>query len=384
MIKPRVLFSGDWINEENISKLLLSGRINQKLADLLPNLSSVLQVFYPDRWDIQFSALDGIYSPLSRIFKPYSEKRRIPKIEYVVQIVIFFPKLIISNTEEEHHTMENLYGKITLRSQRGSIYIEGLHALRLSTTLEEHKGLYLYSHIPSGTIEKLEWGKCCLGESELVDTIEKYNLGNDIPFLKMLLLQLEGYFQWESIEGVPHRRMKKVGGRKELENRNELWSHETKLVRNLISQIPSLTTAKLNLRVVNNFLTITDDIQYDLFLMELAKLNYSIPVIDINFVKGEYKRDQTFCLKDEDGNYCHISTLSKTKDVYLSPDKNTFVLFKGERKYAFVQPSTKEETQEKFIFTLNPIIKAYAKSRLEYAFNKERIKSDALKILHSC
>jgi hypothetical protein len=371
------LLSGDWINEENLSKLVLTKTIDKRMADLLIEIIPVLNVFYPDRWDIQLETSDVEFSREGQRRRLYRRKD-----SFVCSIVIYFPDLIITNTRKAFHNMKNLYAKIPLTfTVFGKINISKLQAQRLSLTKMEYRAKYHFSHIPSDDLVTLSWKSCCLGESELVDTIVKYNLDNNISFLKLLLLQLEGYFQWESLEGVPHIAMSRVHGRSRLGSDATVFTEDKVLVRELLSKIPLLDTARVNISLENGNFKIKDDEVFEDFLLTLYKFAYrGIPSKAV--ISGSTRLSRQLCYISDNGELFLIKNKTFPALNYIV-SKEPF-LFKGEKRYAFLQDSPEILPDENLKIILNPNIKNYARKQLEKTLTKERLKKYAIEVLHSC
>lgn len=138
------------------------------------------------------------------------------------EILIHFPAFTIINSRGERHDIKDLYTKLTYSHINKTFdgYVDGT---RMSITNSELNGNYAHSHLPS--ISKSNVGAFngfCLGRSTLsmllsdLATLEMVeNKLEDVKLRFMLvLMELENYLQWESLEGGPYRQMSNINSGK--------------------------------------------------------------------------------------------------------------------------------------------------------------------------
>ncbi len=131
---------------------------------------------------------------------------------YKYNLYIHFPELIITNSREEKHLIKDLYVKMFI-----SIYYRDLTNSRATTKgkisisggrstyeLIEWECDYGHSHF-SG--KGLGYSDFCMGASVFGVLLNNLGLSLEKDDWVMVLLGLEKYLKWESLEGGPYRRI---------------------------------------------------------------------------------------------------------------------------------------------------------------------------------
>jgi len=384
-----VILSGIGINKSNLTALVAVKKLELRMVELILSLIPILQLFYPDRWDIQLETpirtnyrvpkahmLRGTFVSLQRLIPVH------------VAVLLHFPELTVRNSNGLTQPITNLYSKFYIES---NLSINGIFALRLSTDLHEYHSNYLYSHIQSGNLSSLRWGGCCLGNSSLVTTLSRYNTPSNktdsLPFLKLLLLQLEGYFQWESLEGGPHIKMEVIGRVTPLKMDSLYISSSFEDKGNkMIENISLLDSAPINLTVVNGKILIIDNLKFEDFLISLFVKLHPLPEFSYFHITSNYSSATMDCLCtiNGQGEYLTLGSMSSPTNSLPSKIDETPILFRNENKFAFFTPTAPLPRLRNLKIVLHPLLKSYVKTRIEVKINKERVKSYALRTLHSC
>lgn len=126
-------------------------------------------------------------------------------------IIVHFPEITIRNSVEQSHIIRDLYLKFYI-GQNG-IVINGLR--RGTLTDIEVRNDYVFSHVSTGNI--FGWNSTfCFGYTEIADLRSRLESGRNngrmtiFKELKFFLEALKEYFSWESLEGVPYRKIDDV------------------------------------------------------------------------------------------------------------------------------------------------------------------------------
>jgi hypothetical protein len=122
-------------------------------------------------------------------------------------LTIYFPELIITNSVETLHTMYDIYIQFTFANRTdGAVFGRGLDNIKFARTTftdVEVASIYQFSHVSSsdpGTYSS----SFCFGSTPLATAILRLREGK-LDMLSTVLMNLENYLTWESIEGSPYR-----------------------------------------------------------------------------------------------------------------------------------------------------------------------------------
>jgi hypothetical protein len=159
-------------------------------------------------------------------FRNYREDRS--------QVIIRFDKITITNSMGETHDIVDLYVRFSLHfSEQGFRFVGPLEGARGALTIEEQKSFYRHSHLPPANDDDEEecegaifFREFCLGSDigpmqAAINNI--LDSSKNIDMFAYFCEQLNSYVRWESIEGGPHIRMKKVSLEGDLEESNLFW-----------------------------------------------------------------------------------------------------------------------------------------------------------------
>ena len=132
-------------------------------------------------------------------------------------IIIHYPEVIIKNSNNKSHTIKDLYLRTTFNN-KGKL-TEQFEMNRSTYTKAELEFGYRHSHHPNISINALsirEWNTTCLGEGPLSTQIGVLIYSN-IDFSEGDIISyfcnLDSYITWESLEGVPYKRLEQIGTR---------------------------------------------------------------------------------------------------------------------------------------------------------------------------
>lgn len=134
----------------------------------------------------------------------------------------------IQNSRGEKHPIKNLFIKLLL-TEIGDSYItlnSQIFGFRTTLTSKEEQSGYIHSHLntPPKCLDKLAKDSggflydrffgysFCLGSSEVRDLLSVINSSSfNKDILELFLYTLKDAFKWESLEGVPYRKISEIG-----------------------------------------------------------------------------------------------------------------------------------------------------------------------------
>lgn len=125
-----------------------------------------------------------------------------------VRVVFHIPEMKIKNSLESEHTIRDLYLLFTFYRYENlkSIILYSVKLFRATYTVTEIYHNYLHSHY-SGDPNNSS-GNICFGNTELGHIVKGYK---EIMFnpkdIVYLITLLQTYLRWESIEGVPYKKI---------------------------------------------------------------------------------------------------------------------------------------------------------------------------------
>lgn len=174
------------------------------------------EVFGEDRCDIQINKdfLEELFMWWVDPLVPRSESDLNAFIDLrghskMLDIIVYFPEVEISNERDEHHTIRELYVRTQIRSDGRAAGIFSM--LRTRYTSQELSAGYKHSHtlrILSG--DNLDFTGCCLGNSPIRSTLTELSRECDLDRWNVYCLQLDQYVGIESINGGPYIRMNSI------------------------------------------------------------------------------------------------------------------------------------------------------------------------------
>lgn len=232
-----------------------------------------------------------------------------PKDRYEVKrndiyttIIVWYPQINITNSVEEKHTIYDLYYRLQFYHDGNSRNLVEFSMCRSSLSESELRIGYQFSHCNSST--EFRWnGSLCLGHTELKTIIEGFKYGT-FTSIQSLLLMLDSYFQWESLEGTPYISMGNVKKENLLNNLEKEYhcyydnkKHFTLLSHILDTQLEYTFTPngiKLTSESVNRIDTILTEKYPSLCYIEKDGFSYKLKTTYEQYQKREGKVLFTF------------------------------------------------------------------------------------------
>lgn len=120
----------------------------------------------------------------------------------VVELVVYYPEITITNSIEMTHLMRDVYVKYHFYND-GNWGLDHVEIGRTAFTKREIKANYIFSHCTGGWNEGFTFDLCYGANTPISNLKNKlqYTLYN----LSYFFVLFEQYLQWESIEGTPYR-----------------------------------------------------------------------------------------------------------------------------------------------------------------------------------
>ena len=311
------------------------------------------EIFGRDRWS-------GTFGITVKKNIDWKKPKRMSDITF--NLDIHFPNLTITNSKHESIDLTDMYFRLEFDSD-GSI---GLLGTRGSISLPEFENNYSHSHLQSNT--KIgEYTNFCLGNGEiddqrnaleialtgLKDFLEKGHSGSyatledihkDIRIRTThLLLQIEPYLSWESIEGGPYISMKDIFNRNGSVRPLSRSDERIFFRRIKAGLIPYGVPIKFN----NGRFVVSDNEELEQALINAEKAT-----------RAAQGNTEWYVRKDKSGSYFSYSTESTIDRL-----PKAYVLFNGEYR-----PVTMSKVPDliKNNYYIHPQLKKYVIKQIEY------------------
>lgn len=153
-------------------------------------------------------------------------------------IIVHFPKVTISNENNESLDVEDLWVQVPLTKEGKLFNLFTMTGTTFTIAQLEHN--YCHSHI-QGIPYKYEWKTPCLGTGPIKRTQYELLINNNLDKWELFCFELSLYVKTESLRGVPYRYLSNVNKKEHLTP--ILFSN---LRTNIINNIPSNDKSILN------------------------------------------------------------------------------------------------------------------------------------------
>ena len=326
--------SGLDLNDEvNRQYLMTFYKVKKETFDLIEKFNDIVESIYPNHWDLQIT-LNRNYS------KAHS-------INCTFNYVIYFPNITIRNSNKVSHNITDLYVRFSIIDYN-NISIGSLSGLRTSFTYNEYITGYIHSHLGNfRPNENLYYSSFCTGVSEINDLsmILNSDLSNNHDLLKMYLLEIKSFVEWESIEGVPYKYFERIN-KYENGRLSTLNQVSDSLLRNIDRFVNTLDITKMNLTFTSSKIVISN-------------IEEVIETGDSSFFNSNY-----LCYKLANGEYA--TTIIEPK---ISPIRS---LFKFKNKPLNIKQVEKKPIENLDTY-IHPSVVQIIKNKLEYEYTKKAI-----------
>ena len=326
---------------------------------VIDSIADCLEEVYPNSWDILFDRWD-------------TSEQTIAKTIITLEFIIHFPSILITNSNNNRHTITDLYIKLDPSTREGFTF-SNFRGRRMSATKEEIYTQYSHSHLSTrpyivGMDKAFDWRTFCLGESEINQALTLLSSRYTEGIFKLFLYQLTEYLKWESLEGVPYNKMSRILNNHSLNSLppDTLKEYYTKLKRRS-------TTKEIDFKIVRNSIRVVFNDKFEEFLR-------------ISGFHNDYDYDSNLLAKkDSLGNYYKYQFLSSVIDTenLASPTalKKIGFTFRQQRIDFKVIESINPE--EDTTFYLHKKIKEYVAEQIERNIETKRFRAHLVKSLDS-
>jgi len=134
-----------------------------------------------------------------------------------MKIIIYFPKVEISNSEGRKHKIYDIYVKFTFDDNCALKRKPGF--MRSTYTPEEFNINYAHSHISTSYVSSLKnrgilWGEACFGGGTTINSLlTQWQCNSHKLYIEQwmqVLITIDIFLEWESLEGGPYVKMEYI------------------------------------------------------------------------------------------------------------------------------------------------------------------------------
>lgn len=125
-------------------------------------------------------------------------------------ILVHFPHVRVTNEHDRFVDINHLWVKVGIKASGAGIGYFTVN--RSEYELSHMKADYMHSHVPGIPFGRFtEFRTPCLGGGPIRSTVATLAVGYDEAIWQLFCLELDKYVRVESIAGVPHRYLEKIG-----------------------------------------------------------------------------------------------------------------------------------------------------------------------------
>lgn len=285
-------------------------------------------------------------------------------------IVILFKDIIIKNSRDKEHSIKDLFVKIELDIYNNNLIVRDLCGGRTTLTYSEWSVGYMHSHLPHGSISSGStppfWGNFCRGSGHINDFIAEINSrgGFKEENLTPFLIQILGLVSWESLEGVPHKKLEFITPRP---SSGRVFAFSKAVIdaikRNILAHYKAhKTPPDIDFKLESGGYTIVDNEKLDKYVLE------SIPLPD---------QDKSYLISMPAANGTHYA-FGHLPGFRTPPNNTNKYIFQGQEVSVIVGDPPSLGDMDESNYTLNPRVKEYIKQDLEYVVNTKKIRKSTI------
>lgn len=174
-------------------------------------------------------------------------------------ICIHFPEITITNSLGHKHLVRDLYIHINIlydefvRNNRSSIDIE-IMGIRRTLSIREFDSGYSHSHLDGGIDD---WGHFCMGVSPFATLVTEVGMNPIADNWEMLLMSLENFLSWESLEGGPFIKIENIGNTRGIDSLyNNIFDETIRLLPTMPKEI--FEHSSNGIKLIRNASTLKD------------------------------------------------------------------------------------------------------------------------------
>ena len=283
-----------------------------------------------------------------------------------VYILIYFPKITVTNEYDESIDIEEVYIRVPINTC-GKM-ISSFEIVRTKYSYDQYVSGYMHSHAYTG-IDKTsrDWRSMCLGIGPLVTTTHTLKNSYDLDIWRLFCIELDEYLKVESVAGVPYIRMNRIGDNSRLSvyavKCNENYCNDIQYKITCFSYFFKDFLKFFIWKLCNreDYFTFKDNniclaISNEQFAIITSKYfieycNYRKLDIDLNIIISDY---MVLAQRDVSGVLRYNTRTNSSNHNNGSSSSTKVLTFKGQDKYVNIDVRMNNNNKE--IYLLKPVI----------------------------
>ena len=348
-----------------------SDSYKQTIKNQLFEMMDIFQRKYNNDWDLEFF--------------PYFHNG---KWRYEIYFQIRYKQIEITNSRKHSRILNELIVMFPFRfsSDYGCSYLGDPCGLRYSLQQDEWCSGYFHSHLPgtnrmNSFSSVTQTNEFCLGTGEISELLMELATEYDPERIELLLYVVDGYVQWESLEGGPHRVMAKTT----IEN-DELEVNPSQSDMRVLNN-------RLLYYLHNNHQSLPFDFTYNNNVFKVIN-NKKLDDFVKNIFTNTYLRDyfkHVICKKGNNGRYFtydrniieNNSPIQAIRSIKNTYGELPFIYIQGERidyQITNIQNTDMPDISE---FIVYPKFLNYVSRELEHKIYKACVRGSGINFIHN-
>lgn len=354
---------------DHVSNLITTRVLDPNLYEEGLKLYKIADSVYPGECDLQLL--------------PYVESITLAngqdssKIVYHLALIIHFPLLFMTNSNEVNHPIKDFFFRMTLKMDEGRVQIYEYRGQRTTVSYAEYKSGYRFSHLKVKAFnEPPIFLQFCFGDGDLPRLKTQFNctassVSNGhvtrYDIFKMLCFNIEPYLSWESLEGGPFMKLSQVFDQATLYSSNNIISFDLEQYTIKVMRASDSKDIDCDIVVLNGIYEVVDNSRLDESLVKIA--------IKWGVHRLIYK-------KDIEGNLYYSTSLPSVRRKPTPVLSDIPIQFQ-QRLYSFtVETEAEIEIIENKYF-IHPIFKENVRKAISSAINKQVYTANFIERFHN-
>lgn len=235
---------------------------------------------------------------------------------------VLYPNVIIRNTAGNSHLIRDLVVIHSFHFSHNSVCPLSLKGGRFTKTNLEVMSGYQQSHLPSSS----SWENypfivssfCVGGDTDVSRMISEFQVEMDLARYELFLFCVDSMITWESLEGVPYRKMADIKNSTSNLVLSSQSHYEQEVVQKILStQIP----LNLDFYIQDNIYRIKPNLKASNFIKQILLDNYP------------YSTYKSIIVSKDPDNYGVFLQMDKSEKVRNISIKKDYTIFRGKKIY---------------------------------------------------
>lgn len=321
---------------------------NSQLKEELFKFVDIFEDKYKDNWDLHF--------------------HKTTEGDFKVIFIVRYPEITITNSEGATHYIKELLVAHPLIWKNDHLYTGAVRGTRLCKNKYEIKRGYQQSHLPNTSTwlnDPFYFSSFCLGsDTDVVRMLAEFEFEMDWDRYELYLFCIDSMLSWESLEGVPHSKMKDIITAFNQKIADGSWTPQAN---------------KIVVQIVKNKVPLDVDFY-------ISENRYKIKTTErtISFIRRiidqlplpegylAYRTPNTF------DQYVTTTSADPSKAIFTINSK-AYLIFRGSILYPRVITQKEKATVEEKDFIINPYILKNVIRELEFRLYEKTVTKSGIK-----